>query len=48
MIYFQVLANGLVLGGLLVQVDWRWIPDQEAAPILAGMLREGTWEDGWP
>jgi hypothetical protein len=29
-------------------VAWRWLPDEEAAPIVAGLFGEDTWEDGWP
>jgi len=30
------------------EVTWRWLTDDEAAPILAGMFSEDTWDDGWP
>lgn len=30
------------------EVAWRWLSDEEAAPILAGRFGEGTWRDRWP
>lgn len=30
------------------EVGWRWLPADAAAPIVAGLFSEDTWDDGWP